>query len=73
MYGLLGAGLGDSSEQAQFQMPFPEVRGWADSLLGSSLLEFWSDLRAQLAEAKLRIARYIIQRQQDTGDQYMSS
>lgn len=72
VYRLLGDGLDASSEQVQFEKPLPEVRGRADALLGRTLLEFKRDLRAESPEAETQLARYIVQRQQDTGEHCIS-
>ena len=71
VYGLLVDGLGASSEQVQFEKPLPEVRGRADALLGRTLFEFKRDLRAESADAESQLARYIGQRQKDTGEHYI--
>ena len=68
---LLVYGLGATSEQVRFEEPLPEVRGRADALLGRTLFEFKRDLRREQAEAERQLARYIGQRQKDTGEHYI--
>ena len=71
VYKLLVDGLGATSEQVRFEEPLPEVRGRADALLGRTLFEFKRDLRAESADAESQLARYIGQRQKDTGEHYI--
>ena len=71
VYRLLVDGLGASSDQVRFEEPLPEVRGRADALLGRTLVEFKRDLRAESADAESQLARYIGQKQKDTGEHYI--
>lgn len=71
VYRLLVDGLGATSEQVQFEKPLPEVHGRADALLGRTILEFKRDMRVESADAESQLARYIGQRQQDTGDYFI--
>ena len=71
VYRLLVEGLGARSDQVRFEEPLPEVRGRADALLGRTLFEFKRDLRAESADAESQLARYIGQKQKDTGEHYI--
>jgi len=71
VYSLLVDGLGAKSDQIRFEEQLYEVHGRADALLGRTLIEFKRDLRAEIADAESQLARYIDQRQRDTGEHYI--
>ena len=71
VYDLLVHGLGAASGQVLFEKQIREVRGRADALLGRTILEFKRNLRVELRDAEEQLARYIGQRQRETGEHYI--
>ncbi len=67
VYELLVHGLGARSTEIDFERPLPEVRGRADALLGQTVLEFKRDLRSETRDAEEELARYLADRQAQTG------
>ncbi len=70
MHRLLTDGLGASSTEIDFERPLPEVHGQADALLGRTVFEFKSDLRREKADAESQLARYLAQREAETGERF---
>ncbi len=68
---LLVDGLGADSRDIDFERPAPEVRGRIDALLGRTVLEFKSDLRRERADAEQGLARYLSERESETGERYV--
>lgn len=66
-YELLVNGLGASSTEVDFERPLPEVRGRVDALLGQTIFEFKRDLRRERADAEEELARYLSDRERQTG------
>lgn len=71
VYLMLVDGLGAKSDKVHFEERLNEVHGRADALLGRTLFEFKRDLRTEIADAESQLARYIEQRQRDTGEHYI--
>ncbi|MHB8574532.1 MAG: N-6 DNA methylase, partial [Dehalococcoidia bacterium] len=71
IYDLLVSGLGASSSEVLFERPLPEVRGRLDALLGRTILEFKRNLQQESRDAEEELARYLADRQRDTGDHFV--
>ncbi len=71
VYDLLVQGLGAASGHVLFEKQIREVRGRADALLGRTILEFKRNLRVEIGDAEEQLARYIGQRQRETGEHYI--
>lgn len=68
---LLVDGLHIESRDIDFEKPIREVHGRIDALLGRSILEYKSDLRAERAEAESQLTRYLTEREGTTGHRYV--
>ena len=68
---LLVDGLGADSRDIDFERPAPEVHGRIDALLGRTVFEFKSDLRRERPDAEKGLARYLSERENETGEQYV--
>lgn len=68
---LLTDALGADSTQIDFERRVPEVKGRIDALLGRTVIEIKSDLRRELSDAKHQLARYLPQRELETGQRYV--
>ena len=68
---LLVDGLGVDSQDIDFEKPVPEVHGRIDALLGRTVLEFKSNLRRERKDAEKELTRYLTDRQNLTGQQYV--
>ena len=68
---LLTDGLGVASRDIDFEKSVPEVHGRIDALLGRSVLEFKSDLRAERGDAEDQLARYLGDRERATRQRYV--
>ena len=68
---LLVDGLSVASTEIEFEQAIPEVRGRIDALLGRSVLEFKSDLRAERADAEEQLTRYLKDRERASGQRYV--
>lgn len=71
VYQLLVDGVGLSSTEIEFERPLPEVHGRADALLGQTVFEFKKDLRKETQAAERELARYLTQREAETGDRFV--
>ncbi len=73
LYSLLVDGLGARSQDIFFEVPLNrgEIRGRADALLGRTVIELKSDLRAEMNDAREGLARYLTEREVATGDRYV--
>lgn len=71
LYGLLVDGLGADSRDIDFEKPAPEVRGRIDALLGRTVFELKSDLRRERNDAEDGLARYLSEREGQTGEKYV--
>ena len=71
LYRLLVEGLGADSREIDFEKPAPEVRGRIDALLGRTVFELKSDLRRERRDAEEGLARYLAQREGQTGETYV--
>lgn len=71
VHGLLVSELGEKSADIQFERPLPEVRGRLDALLGCTVFEFKRDLRVEKKDAEEELARYLRQREAETGDRFI--
>lgn len=67
IYNLLVDGLDAPSTEIQFERKLPEVHGRTDALLGRTVLEFKSDLRREVGDAREELGRYLQQRESETG------
>ena len=68
---LLTDELGARSDQITYEHRLPEVKGRIDALLGRTVIEIKSDLRRELADAEGQLARYLPQRELETGQHYV--
>ena len=68
---LLIDGLGVPRGDVRLEAHIPEVRGRIDALLGRTVVEFKSDLRRERSDAESQLARYIEDRESDSGDRYV--
>jgi hypothetical protein len=68
---LLTDGLGAASTNVDFERQVPEVRGRIDALLGRTVFEIKSDLARERADAEAQLARYLAQRERETGQRYV--
>lgn len=68
---ILVDGLCIESRNIDFEKPVPEVHGRIDALLGRSVFEFKSDLRAEGHDAESQLARYLGEREQATSHRYV--
>ncbi len=71
LYGLLVEGLGADSRDIDFEKPAPEVRGRIDALLGRTVFELKSDLRRERNDAEDGLARYLSEREGQTGEKFV--
>lgn len=70
-YELLVHGLGTISGEVDFERSVPEVRGRIDALLGQTVFEFKRDLRRERADAEEELARYLSDRERQTGRRFI--
>ena len=54
-----------------FERPAPEVHGRIDALLGRTVFEFKSDLRRETGDAEEELARYLGEREAQTGERFV--
>lgn len=71
IYRLLVDGLGVNSSDIDFETQVPEVRGRIDALLGRTVFEFKSDLRRERRDAEKALARYLLDREGQTQENYV--
>lgn len=71
LHSLLRDGLGASSTDIDFETHTPEVRGRIDALLGSTVFEVKTDLRRERHDAETQLARYLPQKEAETGRRYI--
>ena len=71
IYDLLVNGLQSPSTEIDFERQMPEVRGRADALLGNTVLEFKRDLRVEQAAAEEELTRYLSERKNQTGRDFI--
>ena len=71
LHRLLTDGLGAPSTDVQLEKPVPEVRGRLDALLGRTVFEIKSNLRAERGDAEGKLTRYLGDRQNETGEHYV--
>ena len=71
LYRLLVEGLGADSRDINFEKQAPEVRGRIDALLGRTVFELKSDLRRERRDAEDGLARYLSEREGQTGEKYV--
>ena len=71
LHRLLTDGMGVDSRDIDFEKPAPEVRGRIDALLGPTVFELKSDLRRERAEAEQGLARYLAEREGQTGESWV--
>jgi SAM-dependent methyltransferase len=71
VYRLLVEGLGAKSTEIDFERPLPEVHGRTDALLGQTVFEFKTDLRRETRAAEQELARYLAQREGETGERFV--
>lgn len=68
---LLTDALGAKSEQITYEHRMPEVRGRADALVGRTIIEVKRDLGIENSDAEEQLARYLPQREAETGQRYV--
>lgn len=71
VHDLLVHGLGASSSDVTYEVQMTEVRGRADALLGRTVVEFKSDLQAEMKDAEKGLTKYLTHRENDTGEHYV--
>ena len=71
VYRLLTDALNAPSEGILFEQRMPEVRGRVDALVGRTLIEVKSDLKREESDAEAQLARYLPQRESETGQRYV--
>ena len=71
LHRLLVDGLGVDSREIDFERPAPEVHGRMDALLGRTVIELKSDLRRERGDAEKGLARYLRDREEQTGERYV--
>jgi len=71
LHRLLVDELGADSRDIDFEKPAPEVRGRIDALLGRTVFELKSDLRRERKDAEDGLARYLAEREGQTGERYV--
>ncbi len=71
IYRLLVDGLDVNSSDIDFETQVPEVRGRIDALLGRTVFEFKSDLRRERGDAEKALARYLLDRERQTHENYV--
>lgn len=71
LHRLLVDGLGADSRDIDFERPAPEVRGRIDALLGRTVFELKSDLGRERQDAERGLARYLSERENETGERYV--
>lgn len=71
LYRLLVDGLDADSRDIDFERPAPEVRGRMDALLGRTVFELKSDLQRERTDAENGLARYLSERENETGERYV--
>ena len=71
LYRLLVEGLSVESRAVDFEKQAPEVHGRMDALLGRTIFEIKSDLRQERREAEAGLARYLTERQGQTGQEFV--
>lgn len=64
-------GLGVNSRHIDFEKLAPEVRGRMDALLGRTVVELKSDLRRERGDAEGGLSRYLLDREEQTGERYV--
>lgn len=68
---LLTGPLGAKSEQIVYEHRMPEVHGRADALVGRTIIEIKRDLSIENKDAETQLARYLPQREAETGQRYV--
>lgn len=71
LHRLLVGGLGVESRQIDFEKSVPEVHGRIDALLGRTVFELKSDLRRELRDAESALVRYLGDRQDASGQDFV--
>ena len=71
LHRLLVDGLGVDSREIDFEKPAPEVNGRVDALLGRTVFELKSDLKRERKDAEDGLARYLSEREGQTGEKYV--
>jgi len=68
---LLTEGIGADSTSIDFEKQVPEVRGRIDALLGRTVFEVKRDLARERGDAENQLARYLPQREAETGQTFV--
>lgn len=68
---LLTDALGARSEQITYEHRMPEVQGRADALVGRTIIEVKRNLGVENTDAETQLARYLPQREAETGQRYI--
>ena len=68
---LLTDGLGADATSIDFERQVPEVRGRIDALLGRTVFEIKRDLGRERGDAEAQLARYLPQREAETGQHFV--
>ena len=71
LHRLLVDDLDADSRDIDFEKQAPEVRGRIDALLGRTVFELKSDLRRERGDAEEGLARYLAEREGETGERYV--
>ncbi len=71
LYSLMVDALGVSSGDIDFETRLPEVHGRTDALLGRTVFELKSDLRAEMPDVLAKMPDYLRHREKSTGQRYI--
>lgn len=71
LHRILVDGLGVASQDIGFEKRLTEVRGRVDALLERTVFEFKSNLRRERRDAEEGLTRYLMDREQQTGEKYV--
>lgn len=71
LFQILTERLGADRNDVRLEHRVPEVSGRIDALVGRTVVEIKSDLRREQTDAEAQLARYIPQRESETGHSYV--
>lgn len=71
LYQILVERLNAPSADINLEHQVPEIRGRIDALVGRTIVEIKRDLRREMADAQAQLARYLPQREKETGKSYV--
>ncbi|PKP67940.1 MAG: hypothetical protein CVT83_07535, partial [Alphaproteobacteria bacterium HGW-Alphaproteobacteria-5] len=71
LYQIMTERLNASRADIDLERRIPEVQGRIDALVGRTVIEIKSDLRREKPDAEAQLARYLPQREAETGHSYV--